>query len=113
MRPALRVALLAVAVALATATFGWWMVPLLGAVWGGVAGRGTRPALTMGAAAGLGWLFLLLWTATQGPVWLLADKVGGALALPGWLFVVLTVGFAVLLGGSAAALVHGALGRNR
>jgi hypothetical protein len=111
MRAFLRVVLLALAVALATATFGWWAVPLLGAVWGGVASPGTRPASTAGAAACLGWVLLLGVTAIQGPVWVVAQRVGGVMALPGWLFAVLTVAFAALLGGSAAVMVSGLLGR--
>ena len=111
MRAFLRITLLAVAFALATAAFGWWTVPLLGAVWGGVASPGTRPASTAGAAACLGWVLLLAWTATQGPVWVLAQRVGGVMALPGWLFAVLTVAFAALLAGSAAGLVFGVLRR--
>jgi hypothetical protein len=107
MRASLRVGLLAPAFALATAVFGWWTVPLLGAVWGGVAAATSRPAVTAGTAAGLGWLLLLAYTALQGPVWVLAQKVGGVLALPGWLFAVLTVAFGALLGGSAAVVVTG------
>jgi hypothetical protein len=107
MRASLRVGLLAPAFALATAAFGWWTVPLLGAVWGGVAAATSRPGVTAGTAAGLGWLFLLAWTATQGPVWVVAQRAGGVLALPGWLFVGVTVAFSALLGGSAAAAVSG------
>jgi hypothetical protein len=100
--------MLALAFALATAVFGWWAVPLLGAVWGGVAASTSRPAVAAGTAAGLGWILLLALTALQGPVWVLAQKAGGVLALPGWLFAVLTVGFAAALAGSAAAAVSGA-----
>ncbi len=105
-----RLVLLAAAFALATATLGWWTVPLLGGVWGAIALRGTRPVATAAAAAGVGWLVLLLWAATQGPVWLLARKVGPILMVPGWLFVGLTLMFPVLLAGSAAALVTGVRG---
>ena len=111
MRAFLRITLLALAFALATAMFGWWTVPLLGAVWGGVASPSTRPASTAGGAAALGWVLLLVATAMQGPVWVLARRVGGVMALPGWLFLVLTVAFAALLAGSAAGVVFGVLRR--
>ena len=107
MRASVRVGLLALAFALATAAFGWWTVPLLGAAWGGVAASTKTPGITAATAAGMGWLVLLAWTATQGPVWVLAQRVGGVLALPGWLFAVLTVAFAGLLAGSAATTVSG------
>jgi hypothetical protein len=111
MRALLRITLLGGAFALATAVFGWWMVPLLGAVWGGVAVPGTRPASTAGGAAALGWVLLIVVTATQGPTWVVAQRVGGVMALPGWLLVVVTVAFAALLGGSAAAVVFAVVGR--
>ncbi|UCF41008.1 MAG: hypothetical protein JSW43_01310 [Gemmatimonadota bacterium] len=107
-RASLRVGLLALAFALATAAFGWWSVALLGAVWGGVAVVASRPGVTAGVAAGVGWVVLLAVTAAQGPVWDLAQRVGGVLALPGWLVPVVTVAFGVLLGGSAAELAVGA-----
>jgi hypothetical protein len=113
MRVTLRIALLAVAFALATAAFGWWTVPLLGGVWGAVASPGTRPALTAGAAACLGWGLLLAWAAAQGPALVLAQRVGGVMGLPGWLFAVLTVAFAALLGGTAAAVVFDLLRRHK
>lgn len=102
---ALRIGLLSLAVALATAVLGWWSVPVLGAVWGGIAGRTTRPALTASASAGIGWILLLLWTATQGPVWDLAQKIGGVMSLPGWMFAVITIGFPMLLAGLAAGVL--------
>ncbi len=113
MRAFLRITLLAIAFALATATFGWWMVPVLGAAWGAVASPGTRPTFTASAAACLGWVLLLAWTATQGPAWVVAQRVGGVMGLPGWLFVVLTAAYAALLGGSAAGVVFGAVHRHK
>ena len=104
MRTGLRVALLALAVAFATAVLGWWVVPLLGAVWGTIASPGTRPGFTMSAAAGIGWVLLLLWTAAPGPLWEVARKVGGVMSVPGWALIVVTVGFPMVLAGSAAVL---------
>lgn len=106
MRASLRVGLLALAFALATATFGWWTVALLGAIWGGVAASASRPGVTAGMAAGLGWILLLVWTATQGPVSVLAQRAGGVMGLQGWLLGLVTVAFAALLALCAAQVTH-------
>lgn len=102
----LRIILLALAFALATAVLGWWAVPVLGAVWGWVDWRSGRVALTAAAAAGVGWAMLLLWTAAQGPVAELAGKVGAVMSLPGWALILLTLVFAVILAGSAAEVAR-------
>ena len=102
MRWAIRLGLLAPAFALATWVIGWWAVPLLGVVWGGVATRRERPVLTAAAAGALGWMALLVWGATQGPVGLVAQRVGPVLRVSGWLFVVLTLLYPTILAASAA-----------
>jgi len=87
----LRVALLSLAFAAVTAVLGWWGVPLLALIWG-IVGRGTRrPALTAGLAGAAGWAILLAWSATSGPVGVLAGKLGGIAGMPGGLFVGLTI----------------------
>ncbi len=101
----IRIVLLALAFALATAAFGWWTVPLLGAVWGWIAPRDSRAVLTASGAAALGWTILLVWTATRGPLVALAGKVGGIMSLPGWTLILLTVVFEVMLPGSAAGVL--------
>jgi hypothetical protein len=101
MRVAIRLGLLAPAFALATAVLGWWAVPVLGVVWGAVATRGERPVRMAATAAALGWAILLVWGATQGPVHVVARRVGPVLMLPGWLFVALTLLFPALLAASA------------
>jgi len=106
MRAVLRGALLAMAFALATAVLGWWTVPALGALWGILAPRGSRPGTTAALAAMTGWLALLVSAALRGPAWELAAKVGGVMALPGWAFVVLTLVYPALLAGLAATAVH-------
>jgi hypothetical protein len=93
------VALLAVG----TAIVGWWVVPLLGALYG-LAAADRAPWLGAGLAAIVAWTALLLVTSLQGPVLQLARQVGGVLALPGPVFIALTLGFAALLAGSAAEL---------
>lgn len=105
-RALLRIGLLAAAFTVATATFGWWAVAVLGVAWGLIDGRTTRTtrtALTAALAAGLGWAALLGWTALKGPAAELAHRIGGAMGMPGWVFATATVLFAVLVAGSGAA----------
>jgi hypothetical protein len=61
------------------------------------------------AAAVLAWAALLVIAAVRGPLWTLAIKVGAVLALPGWLFLLVTLAFPAILAGAAAvvgSLVH-------
>ena len=102
MTTAVRLSLLSVAVGLATAWLGWWAVPAIGVLWGLLAPRESQASLTVSCAAALGWAGLLVISAVRGPMWELADKVGGMLAIPGWLFVVVTVAFPAVLAGMAA-----------
>jgi len=111
MRAILRGAMLALAFALATAVLGWWTVPAIGALWGIIAPRETRVGTTAALAAASGWLALLIVAVLHGPVWELAAKVGGVMALPGWAFVGLTLVYPALLAGLAATATH-AVARN-
>ena len=104
MRFALKLALLALAFALGSAFLGWWSVPAIGVLWGAVAKRNAYPGLTAASAAGLAWAGLLLLVAVRGPMWILADKVGAILAIPGWLFIFITLAFPTLLAGTAAVV---------
>ena len=104
MRSVLRLTLLALAFALATTFLGWWSVPLIGVLWGVVAKRHTRAGFTAAGAATLAWAALLLLVAVQGPMWMLAHKVGAILAIPGWLFIFITLAFPALLAGTAAVV---------
>ena len=104
MRALLRVGLLALAIALGTACMGWWVVPAIGALWGLLAPRQSKASLTASAAAALAWVGLLVVVAIRGPMLDLADQVGGILAIPGWLFILVTVAFPAILAGSAAEL---------
>lgn len=88
---------LAVVMAAATGAAGWWMVPVLGALWGV-----RRSPLDADVAAGLGWGGVLAWQASRGSVGVLAEQVGGVLSLPAAALPVLTVAFAGLLAWSAA-----------
>lgn len=97
MRVILRIALLAAAFALATYAFGWWAVPFLAAIWA-VLARDTPAAArdaTMGALAG--WAVLLVWAALSGPVWTLADQLGGVMEIPRVLLIAITLSFPAIL----------------
>ena len=86
---------------------GWWTIPIIGAVRGGLPGSSGWRSLEAGAGAGLAWAALLTWTAFQGPAGELSAKVGAVLGLPAPGLLGITVLFAVLLAGSAAMLVGG------
>jgi hypothetical protein len=105
-----RLVLLAGAMAVGTAAFGWWAVPVIGACWGEIAWRQRSAAVTAGLAGIIGWAALLALDATRGPLGTLAETLGGlftvkaigvyamTLALPGLLAVT-----AAIVARSAAA----------
>ncbi|MBI4501489.1 MAG: hypothetical protein HY700_10040 [Gemmatimonadetes bacterium] len=106
--------LLTIAFVLVTHVFGWWAVPLLGAIWGLVGKDTVRPAIMAGVAAASAWALLLGWSGLVGPVGTLAAQLGALAAVPGVLFVGLTLVVPFLLAGSAAAatfLIAAGLGR--
>lgn len=92
----------AVAVAAGTAALGWWTVPVLAAVRVRALSRDRAPVASCMAGAALGWALLLGWAAWDGPVGVVARRVAGALDLPAWAFVLLTLTAAALLAGTAA-----------
>lgn len=102
-----RWAIIAATAALGTILFGWWAVPIIGALHGLVPGWSRWQTLEAGAGAGLAWAALLAATATRGPVGGLSAKVGAVLGLPAPGLVGVTVLFAALLAGSAAMLTGG------
>jgi hypothetical protein len=93
---------LALAFAGATAAAGWWTVPVVAAVWVRVSPRARSPARSCMAGAIIGWALLLGWVALRGPAGAVAGRVGGALGLPPWAFVLVTLLFPALLAGAAA-----------
>lgn len=96
------VALLCAVMAVGTWTVGWWTVPMVAAGWGILFGA-PRPWLA-GLAGALAWGVLLAgapWDALRR----LAPRLGGIFHLSGWGMVALTLGFAWLLGWSAARAV--------
>lgn len=108
----------AVAVGAIVIAVGTWLgFPVWAAIAGGaVAGLldRRRPA-TAGALAGIvawGGLLAASWLAGN-PVGLVARRLAGAMTLPEWAPLLLTLFLPALLGGCAATLVAGVLGSGR
>ena len=106
MSRALRVGAFALCAAVATSLAGWWLIPVVAALWVRVLPRADLPATTCGLGAASGWAVLLLVDAAQGPASTVARRAGGVFLLPGWAFVGLTLVFGALLA-STAAIVAG------
>lgn len=106
-RGLLRLLLLSLAFALATAALGWLTVPVLGALWGFISRDEELPARLAGWAAALGWAFLLGLSAVSGGIFELERKLSQLMDIPtGVIFLVFLI-FPALLAGSAAGAVHG------
>lgn len=86
----------------AVTVVGWWLIPVLAAVWVRVLPRGGARAVTCGLGAACGWALLLVWDAACGPAAAVGRRVGGVFQMPGWAFVALTLLFAALLGMTGA-----------
>jgi len=106
MSRALQVGGFAICAAVATGLAGWWLIPVLAAVWVRLLPRADLPATTCGVGAASGWALLLLVDAAQGPASTVARRAGGVFLVPGWAFVGLTLLFGALLA-STAAIVAG------
>jgi hypothetical protein len=105
-----RTLLLATAFALATAGFGWWTVPIVGALWGIIAPDRRHPARLAALAAPLAWGALLVWGAMHGPVPALATRLAGVLHVPAPVLIAVTLIFPAALAWSSA-VVGGVAGR--
>lgn len=103
----LRGATVAVAAAVGTITFGWWTLPVIGAVRGVLPGRDRLRWVEAAAGAGLGWAALLAWAASRGPAADLSARVAAVFGLPAAALWMVTILFAALLAGSAAILTGG------
>ena len=106
----LMILLLALEFAFGTAIFGWWTVPLLAALYA-LLSRSPWAGLRSATGGILAWAGLLAWYRVRGyPVDLLAPRLAGAMQLPTWGLVMLTLLLPALLAGSAAALTSGLRG---
>lgn len=108
----LRFLLLACAFALGTWTFGWWAVPIIGAIWGLFARGSAGSGLTAGVAAALGWGALLGFDAVGGRLVPLLSRLAPMFALPGFVLLLVTLVLAAMLAWLAAG-VTGALAAPR
>lgn len=102
MSRALRVCAFAICAVVATSLAGWWLIPVLAALWVRVLPSTDSPAITCGLGAASGWALLLLVDAAQGPASTVARRAGGVFFMPGWAFVGLTLLFGALLAWTAA-----------
>ena len=89
-----------------TVLFGWWAVPIVGALGGLLMRRRNSPFLAGGALALVAWAGLLMFASLRGaPIPEFARQLGGILQLPGWGLYATSLVFAGLLGGAACSLV--------
>ncbi|MFI5209452.1 MAG: hypothetical protein ACHQ2E_03315 [Gemmatimonadales bacterium] len=105
----LRVVVLAVAFALITVACPWWSVALLALACGWL-GSAAQP-IDVGLGAALGWATLLGVAALQGPVAVLAGRLGGLFHAPPAVLLAVTVLYAGVLGWSGAGLGRAARGQ--
>ncbi len=109
----MRLVLLTLAFALATVAIGWWGVPLVGLVWGGMSGRrpggrrkasGSRASWFAGLAAAVAWGVLVGWLALRAPVADLARILADVTRVPAPGLVVITLLLPAALAWSAAEI---------
>ena len=102
MSRAVRILLLAAAIALATWAGGWTAVPLVAFLWGAWRRDERSSTLAAGVAGLIGWGALLGIGAIGAPVFAVAARVGGLAGVPGALVVGVALLFAFGLAWSAA-----------
>lgn len=92
-------------IATCTWVLGWWMVPVLGGVYGFVRSRDAATPLLAGLAAMLAWGILLMLSAAGAPAGSVSDAVGQAMRVGPGALLALTLAYPALLAASAAGLV--------
>ncbi len=97
---------LVAAIATCTWMVAWWMVPVVGAIWGWVRREDAATPLLAGLAGALGWAVLLLISASGAPEGSVMTSVGRAMQVGSGALVVLTLAFAALLAAGAAGVVR-------
>jgi hypothetical protein len=103
MRTFVKFILLAEAFAVATYAVGWWMVPVIAAIWG-LLSKDAANARFAGFAAAAGWATLLLLDVSRGQVGVMASQLAGVMKLPAVALYLLTLIFPALLAWCAATL---------
>jgi hypothetical protein len=98
-------AALVAAFALAT-RLGWWTVPVVAALWGGLRAAVRAPAAIAALAAASAWAVWLLvdWRANPDAMSVLSTRLGGVMHLPPAAILLLTLALAAVLAWSAATL---------
>lgn len=90
------------AFALGTVLGGWWVVPLIGGLWGACGPR-RRSARLAGWAAIGAWALLVAVAGLAGPLGSLLHLLGEIVGVPGWVL----LGATLLYGGLLAAVAAG------
>lgn len=104
----LRLLVVTMVIALGTVLVGWWVVPVVGAVYGVVVGGTERPGLLAATAGTLGWGgYLGLMALGDAPVAGFGRDLSASLGLPGGALLAATLVYPALLAGSAAYLGAG------
>jgi hypothetical protein len=106
MRTFVKFIFLAEAFAVATYALGWWIVPVIAAIWG-LLSRDVSKARFAALAAAAGWATLLLLDVSRGQVGVMASQLAGVMKLPAFALYVLTLIFPALLAWCAATLMPG------
>ncbi len=99
---ALRIGLLTMGIMATTLALPWWSVAVAGFLFGWLV-----PAVRAwqaGAAGLIAWSVLLLVASVEGPVGVLAGRLGGLFHLPGAVLLLVTVLFAAALGWGGAGV---------
>jgi hypothetical protein len=105
-RSAFRTLLFAAVAAAGTILGGWWAVPIVAGLWGWLV-PGRHPSRITGLGAALGTAAILGWSASHGPVPVVATRMAAVLQLPGWGFTAVSLAFPALLAACAASLCAG------
>jgi hypothetical protein len=103
---AIRLVLLAAAMAVGTAAFGWAAVPVIAAVWGLIARRQRGSALAAGLAGIIAWGALLALDAVRGPLTPLAQQLGSLFSVRAIAVYAVTLALPGLLAVTAALLAR-------
>lgn len=102
---ALRILMLAIAIALGTILVGWWTVPIVALVYGVLLRGSAHPGATAAAGGAMAWGgYLGLAVIGGAPVGGFASSLAAAMQLPGGIPLVATLLFPALLAGLAAYL---------
>lgn len=97
---------LVAAIATCTWVVGWWMVPIVAAIWAWVRRDDVATPLLAGLAGMLGWGLLLLIASSGAPEGSVMTSVGRAMRVGPGALLVLTLAFPALLAAGAAGVVR-------